>query len=97
MRISSLLGHYGGWRQELVALLAWLAAGALILPLLIYLCGVSFLGPLDGGGLGRTYGTVFSGLYGGAPSSWVVLAGPYALFLLLRLLRLWWRVGAAAN
>jgi len=86
-----------GWRREAWIALLWLAVGALLLPLLIYLCGITFLGTYDGAGLGRTFGTVLGGLAAGSPASWAVVAGPYLMIQLLRLLRLWWRVGAAAR
>lgn len=95
MQIMGFLGRSSGWRRQLWIALLLLAAGALLLPVLIFLCGITFLGPLDGGGLGRTFATVFSGLVDGSPSSWIVVAGPYGLFLLLRLLRLSWRLAGA--
>jgi hypothetical protein len=86
-----------GWRRE-----AWiaglsLAVGALLLPIMIYLSGILFLGRYEGAGLGRTFATVLGGLADGAPSSLVVVAGPYLLCQLLRFLRGCWRFGASES
>lgn len=86
-----------GWRREAWIALLWLAVGALLLPLLIYLCGITFLGTYAGAGLGLSFRTVLGGLAAGSPASWVVVAGPYLMIQLLRVLRLWWRVGSAAR
>jgi len=37
---------------------------------------------------------VWGGLATGSIASWIVVLGPYSLFLLSRILRIWWR---AAN
>lgn len=86
-----------GWKREAIIAVMWLAAGALLLPVLIYLCGITFLGSYEGGGLGRTFGTVLRGLAAGSPASWVVVAGPYVLFQLLRVLIYAWNFGAARD
>lgn len=86
-----------GWKREAVIALSWLAAGALLLPILIYLCGITFLGSYEGGGLGSTFGTVWRGLGTGSPASWVVVAGPYVLFQLLRVLIYVWKFGSTAD
>ncbi len=83
-----------GWKRETLIALLWLAAGALLLPILIYLCGIAFLGSYEGGGLGSTFGTVLRGLGAGSPASWVVVAGPYVLFQLLRVLLYVWNLGS---
>ncbi|HUY83240.1 MAG TPA: hypothetical protein VMU86_01595 [Steroidobacteraceae bacterium] len=79
-----------GWRREALYAVGWVAFGAIGLPILIYLCGITLLGRYPGASLGRTFSALWLGL--GAPSaaSWVVVLGPYALILLLRLLRLGW-------
>jgi hypothetical protein len=79
-------------REMGIAVLA-LVTGAVLLPFLIYYCGNSALGAYEGAGLGRTFGVVWGGLATGSIASWIVVLGPYSLFLLSRLLRLWWRAG----
>ncbi|NNM62674.1 MAG: hypothetical protein HKM03_10935 [Steroidobacteraceae bacterium] len=86
-----------GWRREASIALLWLAAGAVLLPVLIYLCGVTFLGSYAGASLGRTFGTVLGGLGSGSPASWLVVTGPYLMILLLRLLSFGWRLGSARH
>ncbi len=81
------------WIRELKIAVGLLVIGALLLPLLIFLCGVTFLGRYDGASLAKTYATVFVGLGSGSIASWVVVLGPYALIQLFRALHLWWNVG----
>ncbi len=54
----------------------------------------STLGRYDGAGLGRLYHSLLSGLGQASIASWVVLLGPYGLYLLFRGLRAWWRGSA---
>jgi len=95
MAISTWIARFrdarGSTREALIAALG-LAAGALVLPLLIYLCGITFLGRYDGSGLGRTYATVIVGLAQGSAASFVVVLGPYVLFQFFRGLYAWWRL-----
>lgn len=97
MSLPELWSETQGWKREAVIALLWLAAGALLLPILIYLCGITFLGSYEGGGLGRTFGTVLRGIATGSPASWVVFAGPYVLFQLLRVLIYAWNFGTARD
>jgi len=71
-----------------------LLIGVGIMPVLIFYAGVATLGRYDGASLGTLYRSLFVGL--GAPSaaSWVVLLGPYGLYLLFKGLRAWWRASA---
>lgn len=78
------------WSREAAAALLALALGALM-PLLIFFAGVALLGRYDGASAARIYGTVFGGLRSGAASSWIVLLGPYLLYLLGRALLAGWR------
>lgn len=78
---------------------ALVAGGALVLglgimPLLIELAGTSTLGPYEHGGMGQLYGSIFRTLPSGSPASWTVVLGPYGLYLLWKVLRAWWRIGA---
>jgi hypothetical protein len=68
--------------------------GALVLPAIIYLAGVSVLGRIENGGLFRLYGSIFKGLVTGSFAAWVVVFGPGILVLLFGGLRSWWRHGA---
>jgi len=97
MQFSAILRRSsaaGGAARELVIAVFALAVGAVVLPFLIYYCGNSALGAYEGAGVGRTFGVVWGGLATGSIASWIVVLGPYSLFLLSRILRIWWR---AAN
>ena len=60
--------------------------GLLVLPFLIYLAGVTTLGPYDGG-LMAFLGSLYGSLARLEAGAWLLLlAGPYALFWILRLL-----------
>jgi hypothetical protein len=60
--------------------------GLIVLPFLVYLAGVTTLGPYDGG-LAAFLGSLYGSLLRLEPGAWVLLlAGPYALFWVLRLL-----------
>ncbi len=60
--------------------------GLILLPFLIYLAGVLTLGPYEGG-LGAFLGSLYGSLVRLEPAAWLLLlAGPYALFWVLRLL-----------
>jgi uncharacterized membrane protein len=64
------------------------------MPSLIFLAGSTLLGRYDGASLGSTYGTVFDGAAAGSVAAWIVILGPYGLYLLFRALCAWWRAGA---
>ena len=60
--------------------------GLVLLPFLIYLAGVLTLGPYDGG-LGAFLRSLYGSLVRLESAAWLLLlAGPYALFWVLRLL-----------
>lgn len=60
--------------------------GLLVLPFLVYLAGVQSLGPYEGG-LGAFLGSLFGALLRlEAGAWWLLVAGPYALFWILRLM-----------
>jgi hypothetical protein len=61
------------------------------MPILIFYAGVTTLGRYEGASLHSLYGSLFTGLQEGSIASWVVFLGPYALYLLFRALRIWWR------
>jgi hypothetical protein len=82
------------WGFELVAALVSLVFGVALMPILIFYAGVAILGRYEGAGLGHLYGSVFAGLKEGSTAAWLVILGPYTLFLLFRALRAWWRASA---
>ena len=61
------------------------------MPLLIFYAGVGSLGRYEGASLGHLYNDFLSGLRQASMASWVVVLGPYGLYLLFRGLRAWWR------
>jgi hypothetical protein len=80
--------------MELGLAVLGLLTGVGLMPVLIFYAGVSTLGRYDGAGLGRIYHSLLSGLAQASIASWVVLLGPYGLYLLFRGLRAWWRGSA---
>jgi hypothetical protein len=80
--------------MELCLALLGLLAGAALMPVLIFYSGAATLGRYEGASLGHLYGSLFQGLAEASIPSWTVLLGPYALYLLFRALRVWWRGGA---
>jgi hypothetical protein len=82
------------WALELgVAVLA-LLIGVALMPVLIFYAGVGALGRYEGASLGHIYSSLFAGLGQSSTASWVVLLGPYGLYLLFKALRAWWRASA---
>jgi len=71
-----------------------LLIGALLMPLLIFYAGASTLGRYEGASVASLYHSLYSGLGQASIASWVVLLGPYGLYLLFRALRAWWRASA---
>jgi hypothetical protein len=93
-KILARLGVPGGWTQEAGLAGLALAVGFGVLPLLIYLAGSSLLGRYDGASAGGVYGGLYRGLGMGSVASWIVVLGPYGLYLTFKGLRLWWRASA---
>ena len=97
MRFSQIYrrsGLAGGWSRELWITGITLAVGFGLMPLFIYFAGSSLLGRYEGASLHRLYQSVYAGLQAGSVASWIVLVGPYALYLMFRCLRFLWRVSA---
>lgn len=88
------IGMISPWSVELALAAIALLIGAGLMPLLIFYAGVFTLGRYEGAGLGRIYHSLFVGLGQASIASWVVLLGPYGLYLLFKGLRLWWRASA---
>jgi hypothetical protein len=65
--------------------------GVGIMPVLIFYAGIATLGRYDGANLGQLYRSLFVGLGQPSIAAWVVLLGPYGLYLLFKGLRAWWR------
>jgi hypothetical protein len=85
------------WALELCMAAIGLLLGLVLMPVLIFYAGVATLGRFDGAGLGHLYGSLFQGLKEASLASWVVLLGPYGLYVLFRALRAWWRASARLN
>jgi len=79
---------------ELVLAALGLSIGVGLMPLLIFYAGVMTLGRYEGASLGHLYRSLFTGLAQGSIASWVVLLGPYGMYLLFKGLRAWWRASA---
>jgi hypothetical protein len=82
------------WAVELGAAALFLAVGAALMPVAIFYSGVAALGRYEGGSVAQIYSSVFAGIGQGSLASWVVLLGPYGLYLLFKALRAWWRASA---
>ena len=87
------LGSAGPWATELALAALGLFLGVAVLPVLIFYVGVAALGRYEGASLGNLYHSLFTGLGQASIASWVVLLGPYGLYLLFKGLRAWWRAG----
>lgn len=79
---------------ELIGLGVCLFLGIVLMPALIFYLGVASLGRYEGAALGQLYASVFAGLKEPSSAAWIVILGPYGLFLLFRALRAWWRASA---
>ncbi|HEY4444650.1 MAG TPA: hypothetical protein VGN30_10235 [Steroidobacteraceae bacterium] len=96
MMIRSLLERAGltsPWSVELALAAFGLLFGVGIMPMLIFYVGAAALGRYEGASLGHLYHSLFQGLGEASIAAWVVLLGPYGLYLLFKGLRAWWRAG----
>jgi hypothetical protein len=93
-RILDRIGLSSPWAVEVTLAAFGLLIGVGLLPVLIFYAGAATLGRYEGASLGRLYHSLFQGLQQASIASWAVLLGPYALYLLFRGLRFWWRRGA---
>lgn len=93
-RLFGRLGLTSPWSVELAIAALGLLCGLVLMPVLIFYAGVASLGRYEGASLGHLYSSFFSGLKVGSVASWVVLLGPYGLYLLSKGLRAWWRASA---
>jgi hypothetical protein len=83
------------WALELAIAVVALLIGIALMPILIFYAGVGALGRYEGASLGHIYSSLFAGLGQSSAACWVVLLGPYGLYLLFKALRAWWRASAA--
>jgi hypothetical protein len=79
---------------ELALAALGLLIGVGIMPILIFYAGAATLGRYEGASLGHLYRSLFAGLGEASIAAWVVLLGPYGLYLLFKGLRAWWRASA---
>jgi hypothetical protein len=93
-KISERLGLAGRWSRELWMTGIALLVGFALMPALIFFAGASLLGRYEGASVQRIYGAVYGGLEAGSVASWIVLLGPYGLYLIFKGLRSWWRASA---
>src|SRR5262245_60354791 len=72
-------------RFELIFGSVWLGIGLVVLPALIFMVGITLLGPYrDGSGLGRFYVDFFGDLAEPAGRAWLIALGPLLLITVLR-------------
>jgi hypothetical protein len=93
-KILQDMGMTSPWAVELGLAALGLLIGVGLMPVLIFYAGASALGRYEGASLGRLYHSLFLGLGQASIASWAVLLGPYALYLLFKGLRAWWRASA---
>jgi len=87
-KLLGALRALGRPKRELALLLLGLLLGLLAMPLLVWGAGMLALGPYANGGFGALLGDFLGGLARGSLACWLVLAGPYLVLSLFRLLRL---------
>ncbi len=83
-----------GWPREVLLSMLALGVGFAVMPVLIYYAGSLLLGRYEGASVAHQFHSIYGGLQAGSAASWIVLLGPYGLYLLFRALGLWWRAGA---
>jgi hypothetical protein len=93
-RILQRAGLASPWSVELGLAALGLLSGVGIMPVLIFYAGAATLGRYEGASLGHVYHSLFVGLGEASIASWVVLLGPYGLYVLFKGLRAWWRASA---
>jgi hypothetical protein len=100
MRLLSSITEFAEerpWAVELGAAVAALAIGVALMPVAIFYTGAASLGRYEGASLGHLYSSIFTGIGAGSSAAWVVVLGPYGLYLLFKLLRAWWRAGSVTE
>jgi hypothetical protein len=100
MRLLSSITEFAEerpWAAELGAAVVCLALGVALMPVAIFYTGAATLGRYEGASLGHLYSSIFAGIGAGSSAAWVVVLGPYGLYLLFKLLHAWWRAGAGTE
>lgn len=92
--ILKRLGLGSLWAQEIAVAVTALGVGFGLMPLLIFLAGSASLGRYEGASAAAMYTSLFQGFKSGSSAAWIVLLGPYGLYLLFRGLKLWWQASA---
>ena len=84
------------FREEWSLLVAVLGViiGVALMPALIFYAGSQALGLYEGATVGHLYSSLFQGIKEASIAAWIVVLGPYGLYLLFRGLQLWWRSSA---
>jgi hypothetical protein len=93
-RILGRVGLISAWSRELVLAVFTVALGFGIMPMLIFFAGSAALGRYEGASVAGIYESVFRGLSLGSAASWIVVMGPYGLYLLAMATIHVWRAGA---
>jgi len=75
----------GRLHREAIYLALLAGFGLLVMPFLVYLAGVSSLGPYEGG-LAAFLGSLYKAFFTLDGAAWALLLGPYVLFTAIRLL-----------
>jgi hypothetical protein len=88
------LGLSSPWSVELAIAALGLLIGVGLMPVLIFYAGAATVGRYEGASLGHLYHSLLLGLGQASIASWTVLLGPYGLYVLLKVLRAWWRASA---
>ena len=79
------------WSRELWLSGIALVTGFAVLPGFIFFVGATALGRYEGATAFGIYRSVYGGLTRGSMASWLVLLGPYGLYLLFRGFKACWR------
>lgn len=94
MKLARIFKRSGGVAREFALALILLFIGSAAMPLLIFYTGANVLGRYEGASLPNLYSSIFDGLQKGAASAWIVVLGPYGLYVAFRLLAAAWRASA---
>ena len=71
-------------KREFALFLGCLLVGVLLLPIAIYIVGLSFFGSYEGGGIGAFYGAIHADIREFDPVIWFLVLSPYLVLQLLR-------------
>lgn len=91
MSLASIFKRSRGLAREFALALILLFLGSAAMPMLIFYTGANVLGRYEGASLPGFYSSIFDGLQKGTASAWIVVLGPYGLYIAFRLLAAGWR------